>query len=1206
MKNLTSYFFIIAIVCLSHKLWSQEYSAISFNNFNDYISTEWNPSFGNDQDFSVDFFIRTDGWSFDPAILSDKDWASGFNSGFNIALASGGNGIDVNVGDGNNRADLAAGQVSDGLWHHVLVSFDRDGDVSLWIDGIFLQSADMSNVGDINSPFNFSLGQDGTGSYGIAATCDLSNVRIWNAVLSFENISDAVCESISPMHPFYDNLTNNWTFQEGTGNTTMDVIGMQNGTLEGMPTWLSGSFPSLNAGFSSTTILSNVIFTNTSTNATSFFWDFGDGETSISENPSHLYFNTGTYDIKLIATGACSVDSIIQSITISELDPNLLTSLDLDGNDDYVELTNDLNFGATNDFTIELFVKSEGWSSDPSIISNKDWASGSNAGFIIAANGDGETWMLNVGDGSERIDLEGGIINDGAWHHIAVSYDQDGTKAIFQDGELIAETTEVLNDINSTLDLAIGQDGTLNYGTNFSGQVAEVRIWSVALDANTISTYKCGSDNTHPNYNDLMHYWKCDEGQGTLIADVIETNNGIYNGLWTISSNTVNGCQSLVPVNDVGSGNAMNFIPDDIGWIDCSGADGAKVSANSLDLPSEALTLECWVKPHTYSIWHSMVSFIQDNGSFEKGWDLETNDGGAFTFTLATNGISEGLVYLSTTNTFEEDKWYHVAGVFDGTEQRIYVNGVLENSRPTDGNIIDYANSWLVLGMYKDDNESFTFDGALDEVRIWSKAKTAEEIRLEMCKKLTGSEEDLFAYYRLDNILGEDIRDYGPNNLTGEMKNMVVAQARQLSGAALGDESVQVYTNDWINTSMEFQTSDKGNVILSDFTGSQLEGAHLYRVNNLPNSIDGIFDLGNNNIYYGTYIVDPANNSSYKLTYDYANYSTAVANEANLNLYNRANNSLSTWIGAGSTLDEANDEVFNENIGSRREIILADFTMSPCTFPSAITLDNIAFSEATLSWVSTNTNFNIEYGLTGFTLGNGNLIANNASNSITLVDLEAKTNYDFYIQSDCGNGLLSAWVGPFTFITEDPCGSPTNIQTSDITSSTVSITFEGVPSVMQHDLQWGTSGFNLGTGIITTSDLESFELQFLPANTDLQFYIRSNCFSEFDIVGDWIGPFDFTTLMSTNTENINDIKRFDIFPNPTNNELNIQIVSERDLFNANLIILNIFGQAVHQEVLGNTNVLSSRIDISHLISGTYFVKLVAENESIIRTLVVRN
>ena len=62
--------------------------------------------------------------------------------------------------------------------------------------------------------------------------------------------------------------------------------------------------------------LATVDFTNTSFFSNSYYWDFGDGNTSTSTNPSHTYTSFGTYTVSLIATGPLGVDSIISQSLI--------------------------------------------------------------------------------------------------------------------------------------------------------------------------------------------------------------------------------------------------------------------------------------------------------------------------------------------------------------------------------------------------------------------------------------------------------------------------------------------------------------------------------------------------------------------------------------------------------------------------------------------------------------------------------------------------------------------------------------------------------------------------------------------------------------------------------------------------------------------------------------------------------------------------
>jgi PKD repeat protein len=71
------------------------------------------------------------------------------------------------------------------------------------------------------------------------------------------------------------------------------------------------------ANYSASTAGAMAMFTNSSTNAQTYFWDFGDSNTSTAQNPTHTYASSGTYNVCLIATnGVCGADTICTSVTV--------------------------------------------------------------------------------------------------------------------------------------------------------------------------------------------------------------------------------------------------------------------------------------------------------------------------------------------------------------------------------------------------------------------------------------------------------------------------------------------------------------------------------------------------------------------------------------------------------------------------------------------------------------------------------------------------------------------------------------------------------------------------------------------------------------------------------------------------------------------------------------------------------------------------
>ncbi|NQX71544.1 S-layer homology domain-containing protein [Paenibacillus alba] len=170
----------------------------------------------------------------------------------------------------------------------------------------------------------------------------------------------------------------------------------------------------------------------------------------------------------------------------------------------YVNLGNpgNLQFGTGTSFTFSFWVKSNGVSSDPPIISNKDWNGGSNVGYILALKDTRLMWNYNTAGGS-RMDASIPNVVDGAWHHIAISHDRtSGRVDFYKDGNPVTVNItngSKYNNISSAVDISgrtgtldsglstmLGNDGTGNYEANLKAQLDDFQILRRAVTAQEV------------------------------------------------------------------------------------------------------------------------------------------------------------------------------------------------------------------------------------------------------------------------------------------------------------------------------------------------------------------------------------------------------------------------------------------------------------------------------------------------------------------------------------------------------------------------------------------------------------------------------------------------------------------------------------------------------------------------------------------------
>ena len=203
--------------------------------------------------------------------------------------------------------------------------------------------------------------------------------------------------------------------------------------------------------------------------------------------------------------------------------------------------------------------------------------------------------------------------------------------------------------------------------------------------------------------------------------------------------------------------------------------DYSKHGTNASLRPTSAITLEAWIYVHTNANWESAVSYATDNGATESGYDLFCKGAGSnkWSIRVARVGMSEGDWATDPYAYLTRWQWTHVAGTYDGTTICFYQNGVLSTSETHSGDI-DWSPlpEKLYLGKFSDTNENNFFDGYLDEVRIWSVARTATQIADNIHVLLDGDETGLEAYYKMSDGSGTTITDNSENSNTGTMVNM--------------------------------------------------------------------------------------------------------------------------------------------------------------------------------------------------------------------------------------------------------------------------------------------------------------------------------------------------------------------------------------------------------------------------------------------------
>ena len=181
----------------------------------------------------------------------------------------------------------------------------------------------------------------------------------------------------------------------------------------------------------------------------------------------------------------------------------------------------------------------------------------------------------------------------------------------------------------------------------------------------------------------------------------------------------------------------------------------------SLAANSDFVTVTAWVKVTGRNGEQDIVCDFENSG-FGLVYDLWDNN--KFCFDAH---IDDEYMVIFSDHVIEQEKWYFIAGTYDGSNGYLYVNGEKQAESFAANGVITDSELAVTIGANPDPwlAEGFSkyFTGTIDEVSIWDLALTEQSIQNIMHRTLDSSENGLIGYWRFEEGEGQVSEDMSVN-----------------------------------------------------------------------------------------------------------------------------------------------------------------------------------------------------------------------------------------------------------------------------------------------------------------------------------------------------------------------------------------------------------------------------------------------------------
>ena len=191
--------------------------------------------------------------------------------------------------------------------------------------------------------------------------------------------------------------------------------------------------------------------------------------------------------------------------------------------------------------------------------------------------------------------------------------------------------------------------------------------------------------------------------------------------------------------------------------LDLDGTNDYVTLPSGVYFDDNTLTVEAWVYLRSYNNFSRLIDFACGQNGGNNNVIVAVSSGTPGKPMLDIYNGSSGSGFASTT-TIPLNTWAHLACVLNGSTGYIYINGVQTGYSTTANTPQNVTRTYNYIG-----KSNWTGDGyanmKVDELRIWSTARTANEIKSTMYKELNGNESGLLAYYKMSNGSGTTLSD---------------------------------------------------------------------------------------------------------------------------------------------------------------------------------------------------------------------------------------------------------------------------------------------------------------------------------------------------------------------------------------------------------------------------------------------------------------